>query len=211
MKLQLNYVVSLRPKSQEKRPLDNILLFLLFEIARSYDLFNMTALSGENPKRRNTEHRGAEGPTHRRVKTPKSHDTSYPSLRRNIISYCRVMSYLFVVVDFDAMAQPSDIRIERRQVVFLCWKQDLNPGPQTPICQQTECSQGIYHIALIHHDTDMYCLDIMYSHYNNTPSWHHIPSCWYHVMLIYCVVSYHMIRIFQQLIQYHTYTSKPRQ
>ena len=94
MKLELNCVVSLRPKSEDKLPLDNILLFLLFEIARSYDLFNMTALSGENPKRRNTEHRGTEGPTHRRVKTPKSHDTSYPSLRRNIISYCcHVMSY----------------------------------------------------------------------------------------------------------------------
>ena len=71
---------------EEKLPLDNILLFLLFEIARSYDLFNMTALSGQNPKRQNTEHRGTEGPTHRRVKTPKNHDASYPSLRRNIIS-----------------------------------------------------------------------------------------------------------------------------
>ena len=72
MKLELNYVVSLRPKSQEKLPLDNILVFL-FEITRSYDLFNMIALSRENPKRRNTEHRGTKGPTHRRVKTPKSH------------------------------------------------------------------------------------------------------------------------------------------
>ena len=87
MKLELICVVSLRTKSEEKLPLDNILLFLSFEIARSYDLFNITALSGENPKRRNTEHRGTEGPTHWWVKTPKSHDTSYPSLRRNIISY----------------------------------------------------------------------------------------------------------------------------
>ena len=94
MKLELNCVVSLRIKSGEKLPIEyNILLFLLFEIARTYNLFNMTALSGENPKRRNTEHRSTEGPTHRRVKTPKSHDTSYPSLRQNIISYCRVMSY----------------------------------------------------------------------------------------------------------------------
>ena len=30
--------------------------------------------------------------------------------------------------------------IERRQVVFLCWMQDLNPGSQTPNPQQTECS-----------------------------------------------------------------------
>ena len=47
---------------------------------------------------------------------------------------------MFVVVNFDALAQASDIQIERRQVVFLCWKQDLNKGPQTPIRQQTECS-----------------------------------------------------------------------
>ena len=48
--------------------------------------------------------------------------------------------YIFVVVNFDAMAQASDIQIERRQVVFLCRMQDLNPGSQTPNLQQTECS-----------------------------------------------------------------------
>ena len=46
-------------------------------------------------------------------------------------------SYIFVVVNFDALAQASDIQIERRQVVFLCWMQDLNPGNQTPNRQQT--------------------------------------------------------------------------
>ena len=34
--------------------------------------------------------------------------------------------YIFVVVNFDALAQASDFRIERRQVVFLCWMQDSN-------------------------------------------------------------------------------------
>ena len=48
--------------------------------------------------------------------------------------------YTYVVVNFDALAHASDIQIERRQVVFLCWKQDLNPGSQTPNRQQTECS-----------------------------------------------------------------------
>ena len=47
--------------------------------------------------------------------------------------------YIFVVVNFDALAQASDIQIERRQVVFLCRMQDLNPGSQTPNRQQTEC------------------------------------------------------------------------
>ena len=48
---------------------------------------------------------------------------------------------MFVVVNFDALAQATDIQIERRQVVFLCWEQDSNPsGSQTPNRQQTECS-----------------------------------------------------------------------
>ena len=56
------------------------------------------------------------------------------------LSHLALAIYMFVVVDFDALAQASDIQIKRRQVVFLCWKQDLNPRPQTPIRQQTECS-----------------------------------------------------------------------
>ena len=43
------------------------------------------------------------------------------------------------VVNFDALAQASDIRIERRQLVFHCWLQDSNPGSQTPNRWQTEC------------------------------------------------------------------------
>ena len=34
--------------------------------------------------------------------------------------------YMFVVVNFDALAQASDIRIEKRQVAFLCWMQNSN-------------------------------------------------------------------------------------
>ena len=36
--------------------------------------------------------------------------------------------YMFVVVNFDALAQASDFQIKRRQIVFLCWMQDLNQG-----------------------------------------------------------------------------------
>ena len=46
---------------------------------------------------------------------------------------------MFVVVNFDALAQASDIWIERRQVVYLCWMQDSNPRSQTPTRQQSEC------------------------------------------------------------------------
>ena len=55
-------------------------------------------------------------------------------------SHLALAIYMFVVVNFDALSQASDIRIERRQVVFLCWRQDSNPsGSQTPNRQQTEC------------------------------------------------------------------------
>ena len=56
------------------------------------------------------------------------------------LSHLALAIYMFVVVNFDAVAQASDIQIDRRQVVFLCWEQDLNPGPRTPNRQQTECS-----------------------------------------------------------------------
>ena len=56
------------------------------------------------------------------------------------LSHLALAINIFVVVNFDALAQASDIQIERRQVVFLCWMQDLNAGPQTPNRQQTECS-----------------------------------------------------------------------
>ena len=53
-------------------------------------------------------------------------------------SHLALAIYMFVVVNFDALAQASDIRIERRQVVFLCWRQDSNPlGSQTPNRQHT--------------------------------------------------------------------------
>ena len=58
----------------------------------------------------------------------------------NWLSHLALAIYIFVVVNFDALAQASDVQIERRQVVFLCWMQDLNPGSQTPNRQQTECS-----------------------------------------------------------------------
>ena len=56
------------------------------------------------------------------------------------LSHLTLAIYIFVVVNFDALAQASDIQIERRQVVFLCRMQDLNPVSQTPNRQQTEWS-----------------------------------------------------------------------
>ena len=56
-----------------------------------------------------------------------------------IYIYAYMHTCIFVVVNFDALAQASDIRIERRQVVFFCWMQVSNPRSQTPIRQKTEC------------------------------------------------------------------------
>ena len=42
------------------------------------------------------------------------------------------------VVNFHALAQASDFRIEKSQAVFLCWMQDSNPGFLEPNLQQTE-------------------------------------------------------------------------
>ena len=60
-------------------------------------------------------------------------------------SHLALAIYIFVVVHFDALAQASDFRMERRQVVFLCWMQDSNPeGLWSPIfsrlnaCWQTD-------------------------------------------------------------------------
>ena len=60
-------------------------------------------------------------------------------------SHLALAIYIFVVVNFDALAQASDIRISRRLVVFLCWMQDSNPeGLWNPIfsrlngCWQTD-------------------------------------------------------------------------
>ena len=36
--------------------------------------------------------------------------------------------FMFAVVNFDALAQASDFRIERRQFFFLCWMQDSKLG-----------------------------------------------------------------------------------
>ena len=60
-------------------------------------------------------------------------------------SHLALAIYIFVVVNFDALAQASDFRIKKRQVVFLCWMQDSNPeGLWNPIfsrlyaCWQTD-------------------------------------------------------------------------
>ena len=59
--------------------------------------------------------------------------------------HTHIHTHIFVVVNFDALAQASEFRIERRQVVFLWWMQDWNPeGLWNPVssrrnsCWQTD-------------------------------------------------------------------------
>ena len=52
--------------------------------------------------------------------------TIYTCIHTYIHAY--IHTYIHICCcNFDALAQASDIRIERRQVVFLCWRQDSNP------------------------------------------------------------------------------------
>ena len=60
-------------------------------------------------------------------------------------SHLALAIYIFVVVNFDALAQASDFRIEKREVVLLCWKQDSNPeglrhllASRLNACRQTD-------------------------------------------------------------------------
>ena len=55
------------------------------------------------------------------------------------LSHLALAIYMFVVVNFVALAQTSGFRIGRKQIVFLCWMQDSNPGSLEPYLQQTEC------------------------------------------------------------------------
>ena len=41
-------------------------------------------------------------------------------------------AYMYMVFNFNAMAQANNIRIGRRQVVFLCWMQDSVFGTESP-------------------------------------------------------------------------------
>ena len=54
------------------------------------------------------------------------------------LSHLALAIYIFVVVNSDALAQASDIQIERRQVVLLCWKLRLLSKLQWSILLHTK-------------------------------------------------------------------------
>ena len=55
-------------------------------------------------------------------------DWAFSPLDTCIHMYVYGHTYVFAVVNFDALAHASDFQIERRRVVFLCWMQDSNNG-----------------------------------------------------------------------------------
>ena len=60
------------------------------------------------------------------------------------LSHLALAIYMFVVVNFDALAQASDIQIERRHVVFQCWMQHLNQGVWNRISSRLNARWQIY-------------------------------------------------------------------
>ena len=119
-------------------------------------------------------------------------------------SHLALAIYIFVVVNFDALAQASDFRIERRQVVFLCWEQDSNPGGLwNPIfsrlnaCWQTDwaiedqAKKLVYTCACqyLHTSTDI-CIH----------KWMHINThiSYTHAHIHMCVGTSMMYKIFQE-------------
>ena len=67
------------------------------------------------------------------------HSAHLTPLSVDFRTWLRRYTYLLLLISM-LWHRQSDIQIERRQVVFLCRMQDLNPGSQTPNRQQTECS-----------------------------------------------------------------------
>ena len=59
-------------------------------------------------------------------------------------SHLALPTYVFVVVNFDALAQANDIRIERRQVVFLCWHTPAYIHTDVHACVRTYTQRYIH-------------------------------------------------------------------
>ena len=157
MKLAPNCVVSLRTKSEEKLPLDNILLFLLFEIARSYNLFNMTAFSCENPKHRIPEHRWTN--------TPKGENTekSWHQLPKLETEYYIILLSCHVILIYHIALIHHIILI-----YFVLISYTL--------------ITIIHHPGIISHHADIIpCCHIVLYHI----IWYGYFNCWYNIIYIY--------------------------
>ena len=88
---------------------------------------------------------------------------------RSLLSYGCMIAYMFGVVNFDALTQASEFRIERRQIVFLCWMKNLKLGSHQ-ISSLDFTADWLLHLALgiyIHthniiyiyiYTTQIYCL-----------------------------------------------------
>ena len=160
MMLAPNCVVSLRTKSEEKLTLNNIILFLLFEIARSYNLFNMTAFSCENPKHRNTEYRSTEGPTLRRVENTEKSWYQLPKLETEY--YIILLSCHVILIYHIALIHHIIL------IYFVLISYTLITIIHYP---------GI----ISHHADNMPCCYIVWYHI----IWYGYFNCWYNIIYIY--------------------------
>ena len=57
---------------------------------------------------------------------------TYACIYTNAYIHACMHAYMYMVFNFNAMAQANNIRIGRRQVVFLCWMQDSVFGTESP-------------------------------------------------------------------------------
>ena len=81
---------------------------------------------------------------------------------------------VFVVINFDALAQAGDIWILRRQVVFLCWMQDSN----------LEVSRHLFASRLNAHSQTEWSIEDQAKLELNSPSlwWVSIQPTWLHCL-----------------------------
>ena len=154
----------------------------------------MTALSGQNPKRRNTKHRSTEGPTHRKVIIPVtqvwdriSYHTAVLSSHTDISCHCcLVMSYWYII----SLLSCHVIPIYHITTVLSC---------------HTDIS---YHCCLVM--SYWYIISLLSCH---VILLYHIALI-HHMILIYLVlISYTLITIIHHpgITSHHTYIVKPRQ
>ena len=77
------------------------------------------------------------------------------TVSKYIVSWLKI--YMFVVVNFDALAQASDLKGDK--VVFLCWMQDSNPGLWNQISSRLNAgSQIAFHGIRILHSRELFSI-----------------------------------------------------
>ena len=93
---------------------------------------------------------------------------------KSLLCYGCMIAYMFGVVNFDALTQASEFRIERRQIVFLCWMKDLKLGSHQ-ISSLDFTADWLSHLAL-----GIYIyIYIIYIQHKSIVYYHHFSMHWF--------------------------------